>query len=149
MKANRALEGLIRSFQIATPRGHFNTSAVLTSYFACERSVLEFCSVIWGGAAAVHTDRVNRVQHRFLMWLNVHSRSPSTSMSYADLLKHFKLCSLAARRTQHDILFARNVLIGTSGSRGGGAPRPWPPPNAKFARPNYVLASPKPASGFT
>ena len=37
----------------------------------------------------------------------------------------------------------------TSGSRGGGPPRPWPPPNAKLARPNYVLASPKPASGFT
>ena len=112
MKANRALGGLIRSFQIATPRGHFNTSAVLTSYFACVRSVLEFCSVIWGGAAAVHTDRVDRVQHRFLMWLNAHSRSPSTSMSYADLLKHFRLCSLAARRTQHEILFARNVLTG-------------------------------------
>ena len=32
---------------------------------------------------------------------------------------------------------------------GGGAPRSWPPPNAKLARPNYVLASPKPASGFT
>ena len=32
---------------------------------------------------------------------------------------------------------------------GGGPPRPWPPPNAKLARPNYVLASPKPASGFT
>ena len=31
---------------------------------------------------------------------------------------------------------------------GGGAPRPWPHPNAKLARSNYVLASPKPASGF-
>ena len=36
----------------------------------------------------------------------------------------------------------------TSGSRGG-PPRPWPPPNANLARPDYVLASPKPASGFT
>ena len=39
--------------------------------------------------------------------------------------------------------------VATSGSRGGGPPRPWPPPNAKLARPNYVLASPKPASRFT
>ena len=29
-----------------------------------------------------------------------------------NLLKHFRLCSLTARRTQHDILFARNVLTG-------------------------------------
>ena len=36
------------------------------------------------------------------------------------------------------------VIVVTSGSRGGGgAPRPWPPPNAKLARPNYVLASPQ------
>ena len=112
MKANRALGGLIRSFQMAAPRGHLNTSAVLTSYFANVRSVLEFCSVIWGGAAAVHTDRVDRVQHRFLTWLNAHSRSRSPSMSYATLLKHFKTCSLASRRTQHDILFVRNVLTG-------------------------------------
>ena len=45
--------------------------------------------------------------------------------------------------------FWDTVGWGTSGSRGGGAPRPWPPPNAKLARPNYVLASPKPDSGFT
>ena len=29
---------------------------------------------------------------------------------------------------------------------GGGGPRPWPPLNAGLASPNYVLASPKPAS---
>ena len=112
MKANRALGVLIRSFQTATPKGHLNTSAVLTSYYAHVRSILEFCSVVWAGAAAVHTDRVDRVQHRFLMWLNAHSRNRSPSMSYADLLKHFRLCSMSSRRTQHDILFARNVLTG-------------------------------------
>ena len=112
MKANRALGVLIRSFQVSTPRGHFNTSSILASYFAHVRSVLEYCSVIWGGAAAVHTERIDRVQHRFLMWLNAHSRRQSSSLLYPDLLKHFSLSSLAARRTQHDILFIRNVLTG-------------------------------------
>ena len=112
MKANRALGVLIRSFQTATPRGHFSTSAVLTSYFAHVRSVLEFCSVVWGGAAAVHTERVDRVQHRFLMWLNAHTRNQSSSISYPDLLKHFRLCSLSSRRKQHDIMFVRSVLTG-------------------------------------
>ena len=74
------------------------------------RSVLECCSVIWGGAAAVHTERIDRTQHKFIMWLNTHSRR--SSLSYADLLKHFRLCSLAARRKQHEIMFLRNVMTG-------------------------------------
>ena len=108
MKANRAPGVLIRSFQVSTPRGYFNTSSILASYFAHARSVLEYCSVIWGGAAAVHTERIDRIQHRFLMWLNAHSRRQSSSLLYPDLLKHFSLSSLAARR----ILFIRNVLTG-------------------------------------
>ena len=114
MKANRALGVLIRSFEVSTPRGHFNSSSILVSYFAHVRSVLEYCSAIWGrgGAAAVHTERIDKVHHSFLMWLNAHSRRQSSSLLYPDLLKHFSLSSLAARRTQHDILFIRNVLTG-------------------------------------
>ena len=112
VKANRALGILIRSYQRATPRGHLNVSADLTSYFAYVRSNLEYCSVIWNGAAAVHTDRVSRIEHKFLMWLNAHCRIQSPSLSYADLLKHFRLTSVSARRSQHDIMFIRNVFSG-------------------------------------
>ena len=31
--------------------------------------MLEYGSVIWAGAAESHTARIDRVQHKFLMWL--------------------------------------------------------------------------------
>ena len=67
--------------------------------------------MIWNGAAAVHAVRVGRIERKFLMWLNAHCRCRSPSLSYADLLKHFKLTSVSAR-SQHDILFIRDVFNG-------------------------------------
>ena len=74
------------------------------------RSILEYGSVIWTGAAKTHTERVDRVQHKFLMWLRTHLHRGHYSLSYPDLLKHFKIPSLASRRIQHDLLFIRNVM---------------------------------------
>ena len=111
-KTNRALGVLIRSYQRATPGEHLNVSSVMVSYFAYVRSNMEYCSVIWSGAAAVHLDRIGRIEHKFLMWLNANCHHRSPSISYADLLKHFNLTSVSARLVQHDIMFVRNVLRG-------------------------------------
>ena len=54
--------------------------------------------------------RVERIQHKFLLWLNAHSAHRSQSLDYIDLLHHFSMISLSSRRVQYDILFARNVL---------------------------------------
>ena len=53
-KANRALGVLMRSFQ--TGKGGkslrcINVKAVLAAYCANVRSILEYASVVWGGAA--------------------------------------------------------------------------------------------------
>ena len=111
-KSNRALGVLIRSYQKAIPGGHLNVSSVMASYFAYVRSNMEYCSVIWSGAAAVHVNRLGRIEHKFLMWLNANCRHRSSSLSYADLLQHFKLTSISARHVQHDIMFIRNVFKG-------------------------------------
>ena len=84
----------------------------MASYFAYVRSNLEYCSVIWSGAAAAHLDRVSRIEHKFLMWLNANCRRRSSSLSYSDLLKHFNLTAVSARLTQHDIMFIRNIFNG-------------------------------------
>jgi len=68
--------------------------------------------VIWGGAASSHVIRLERIEHKFLMWLNAQVRSQSSSPLYCDLLKHFNLVSVSARRTQYDIMFLRNVFTG-------------------------------------
>ena len=82
-------------------------------YFAYVRSEFEYCCVIWEGAATVHTERINKTRHKFLTCLNAHSRNQSTSICYSDMLTYFTLCSMAARRTQNDIMFIRNVLNGS------------------------------------
>ena len=66
----------------------------MTAYFANVRSLLEYGSVIWTGAAETHTARIDRVQHKSLMWLLSHTSSGyATSLSYENLLHHFRLHS--------------------------------------------------------
>ena len=109
-RANRSLGLLIRSFQVATTSSKFNRIAVQAAYFANVRSILEYCSVVWAGAANSHTVRVDRVQHKFLIWLlSWTSSGYAHSLSYDCLLAHFKLPSLSSRRIQHDLLFLRNI----------------------------------------
>ena len=97
-RANRALGLLTRSFQVGTSTSKFNRSAVLAAYFANVRSILEYCSVVWAGAASSHTVRVDRVQHKFLIWLLTHTSSgQANSLSYGSLLLHFKIPSLTSR----------------------------------------------------
>ena len=110
-RANRSLGLMIRSFQTGSRDSKFDRSALLSAYFSNVRSILEYCSVIWAGAANTHTVRVDRVQHKFLIWLLCHTSSGHAhSVSYQDLLCHFRIPSLASRRIQHDLLFIRNVL---------------------------------------
>ena len=110
-RGNRALGLMIRSFQTGTNGSRFNRSAVMAAYFANVRSILEYGSVIWTGAAKTHTVRVDRVQHKFLMWLQSHTASGHCpSLSYPDLLNHFKIPTLSSRRIQHDLMFIRNIF---------------------------------------
>ena len=111
-KANRSLGLLIRSFQTGLPNQKFDRKALLTTYFANIRSILEYGSVVWSGAAKTHLSRLERVQHKFLIWLNRRARGAdgSTSLDYRQLLNVFNVPTLEARRVQFDLLFLRNIL---------------------------------------
>ena len=110
-RANRSLGLLFRSFQTGTRRSKFNRNALVCAYFSNVRSILEYGSVIWAGAAETHTVRIDRVQHKFLIWLISNTASgQATSLAYNDLLNHFHLPSLASRRVQHDLLFIRSLF---------------------------------------
>ena len=110
-RANRSLGLLFRSFQTGTRRSKFNRNALVCAYFSNVRSILECGSVIWAGAAETHTVRIDRVQHKFLIWLISNTASgQATSLAYNDLLNHFHLPSLASRRVQHDLLFIRSLF---------------------------------------
>ena len=83
---------------------------MLQSLLIC-RTKHQLVNVIWAGAAESHTVRIDRVQHKFLIWLLSNTTSGhAPSLAYTDLLSHFHLPSLASRRVQHDLLFIRNVF---------------------------------------
>lgn len=113
-KANRALGALIRSLQTGRSAGGLQTEPILAAYFGNIRSVLEYGCIIWGGAAKTNLDRIDRIQHKFLIWLasHVHSSRPQQSLDYQDLLASFKITSLARRRLQYDVLFVHKILSG-------------------------------------
>ena len=109
-KGNRALGILIRSLQAGRGRRRYETGAMVAAYHANVRSVLENCSVIWGGAAVTHLDRIEHVQHKFLIWLTVHSGIRSKSLSYSSLLSAHSFNSLSSRRLQHDLVFLARLF---------------------------------------
>ena len=65
MRANRALGLLIRSLQAGRRNTMYDKRAIVAAYCANVRATLEYCSVIWSGAAKSHTERIERVQHKF------------------------------------------------------------------------------------
>ena len=113
-KANRMLRLLMRSVQTSpcSRRLHFDHRAILSAYNAHVRSVLEYASVMWSVAAVSHLKRLERLQHRFLMWLGCKSMHRCPSMDYDSLLKHFKCLSIKARFTQADVVFMQSVFRG-------------------------------------
>ena len=111
-KGNRALGLLIRTFQSASPRCKLNRQAIIASYNANVRSILEYCSVIWGGTARCHVVRIERVQHKFLMWLATHSEPSCTDLDYGRLLSFYNIRHLYARRAQSDIMFVCKLFKG-------------------------------------
>ena len=111
-KANRALGMLMRTFATGKRGRSFDMSnhrAILSTYFANVRSILEYGSVVWSGAARSHIQRIERVQEKFLVWLCARCRAREVSFTYRDLTEYFNVNTLAARYEQHDIMFIRNV----------------------------------------
>lgn len=111
-KANRALGLLMRTFATGKRGRPFDMSKhrpILSTYFANVRSSLEYCSVVWSGAARTHLQRIERVQEKFLVWLSARCRVTGVPLSYRDLAVYFKVDTIAARYEQHDIMFIRNI----------------------------------------
>ena len=69
---------------------------------------------MWSGAAKTHLKRLERVQHKFLLWLAARARGTDrpASLEYRDLLRFFNVVPLDARRTQFDLLYLRNIFSG-------------------------------------
>ena len=113
-RANRALGTYLRSLQTTRARagGKFQPAPLITAFNAHVRSILEYGSIIWSGAAKSHTIRLDRVQHKFLIWLAVNSNLPSDSLDYSHLLSHFGVSRISSRLSRHDLAFLHDVFHG-------------------------------------
>ena len=103
---------LIRSMKLpGSPRRvKFDCKAMLSAFNAHVRSIMEYGSVVWSGAAVTHLKRLERIQHSFLIWLACSSNQNSFNLSYDHLLQHFNVPSIKARFIQHDLMFIHNVF---------------------------------------
>ena len=112
--ANRALGTYLRSLQsFRSVRGRgFHPAPLITAFNAHVRSIIEFGSLVWAGAAKTHMQRLDRIQHKMLMWLATQSSRPSQTLDYARLLSHFGVQSIEARLMQRDLTFLHSVFLG-------------------------------------
>ena len=113
-KAKRMVGLLIRSMQrSAVPRrARVSFKPLLSVFYARVRSIIEYGSVVWSGAAVTHLKRLERIQHTFLMWLACSSDTRSQNLSYDHLLQHFNVPSIKSRLMQHDLMFLYGVFHG-------------------------------------
>ena len=109
-RGNRALGLLIRSLQGV--RGNYRRSGVIAAYYANVRSILEYASVIWGGAASTHLERLERIQHKFLCFLACTRRDRFNMTDYDALCSRYNVDRLVKRRTAIDLSFLHGVLSG-------------------------------------
>ena len=108
-KAYRSLGFLIR-----------NTSRLLDIdtykllYSALVRSKLEYCSSIWYPSTKAASQRIERIQGRFvrMLFFRINGFYPSfpNQISYSQLISHLNLEALSVRRTKHDLFFLHSLL---------------------------------------
>ena len=113
-RANRALGMYLRSLSSHRElRGKkFPPAPLIVGFNAHIRSIVEFGSVIWAGTAKTHLKRIERIQHKFLIWLAVHSSKPCSSLNYDVLQLHFNVLSIDRRLALNDFNFIHNVFSG-------------------------------------
>ena len=109
-RGNRALGLLIRSLQ--SVRGRYSKSGVIAAYCANVRSILEYGSVIWAGAASSHLERLERIQHKFLSFVAGTRRDRFNMCDYEGLCGLYKVDTLVKRRTALDLSFLHGVMSG-------------------------------------
>ena len=81
-------------------------------YNTIVRGILEYCSVVWNPSYQVHSDRIERVQKRFLYSLAFSDNKCQTLKSYDDRLSYYSLEPLQVRRKVFDVFFAYKLLHG-------------------------------------
>ena len=103
-KASKALGFVMR---ICSP--FRNAACIKNIYFAYVRSNLEYCSTVWMPYYKIHICRIEKLQKRFIGYLNYRS-STKPLPSYAENCKQHNLMTLEQRRTLLDMMLLFDIL---------------------------------------
>ena len=88
----------------------FKDPAVLFSlYNSYIRSKLEYCSVIWSPSARCLSDKIERVQKKFLNFVCFQCNL-NVSMSYEEKCHYFNVQMLSSRRNVSEVVFVNKIF---------------------------------------
>lgn len=98
-------------FVIRHSNSFHNVNVLKLLYTSLVRPQLEFASIIWSPYYSYLINDIERVQHRFLRyvnWFNTHSFS--VSVNYSNILSSLNLETLESRRKKTDLIFLFKLL---------------------------------------
>lgn len=82
-------------------------------YTGLVRSNLEYNSTIWAPFYKTHQQKIERVQHKFLRFINYKLGIPIEELNYTCLMELLNLSDLTTRRTVSDLVCLFNISNGS------------------------------------
>ena len=87
-----------------------DVSVYFALYHTLIRSRLEYCSFIWSPSTKVMTDKIERVQKKFLKQCAYKCNIYNLNLTYSELCKNFNLQPLFQRRKMLDLRILNKIL---------------------------------------
>lgn len=103
----KALKSLGFLFRITRDFKTIKTLKIL--YCSLVRSNLEYASQVWNPCYEIYIERLERIQKKFLSFINFKHKIPS--LDYVQNCKRHHLLPLAKRREAADLTFLHNILL--------------------------------------
>ena len=104
-RSNRLLGFIYRTTRLFT-----NIRCIIILFVTMVRPIMEYCSVVWTPSYAVHIERIERVQKRFVRALCYRCGFDPYSNRHDHWLTYFSLPRLAKRRSYRDLMFMFKTL---------------------------------------
>lgn len=105
---NRAVKML--GFICRTASDFKSLECLKTLYTSLVRSQVEYNSPIWSPLYKTHSENIERVQHKFLRFINFKLNIPIQNINYILLMKQLNLITLSDRRIISDLVLLNKII---------------------------------------